>query len=216
MVHGRTNAKTKQPVSLLILEGYTEQVFYPIVRDCYLTGIRIQLVNIKGRGNVNKQVLAKIFQYYRDNPKDMVRAYCCVDAETQKSRATPLDVGLIRRHVNDRKMVRVLSIDGVVTDPDIESWFFYDIKGIYKFLRAKKSLRNVKRYSIPPNFGKRDLQDLFSRFRKEYIPGERAAYFIRNLDIEKIVNNCQQLRNGIELIKSQAHDLTNHLFPARR
>ena len=31
-------------------------------------------------------------------------------------------------------------------------------------------------------------------------------------DIDKIVSGCRELRQGIEKIKSQANDMTNHLF----
>ena len=57
----RVNARAfDKPVSLLVLEGDTEQVFYPLIRDQFLKGIRIELRNIKGRGNVNKDILSEM------------------------------------------------------------------------------------------------------------------------------------------------------------
>lgn len=211
----RTAKIRNRPVSLLVLEGDTEQVFYSIVRDRFLKGVRLELRDIKGRGNVNKDVLREIYKYIYNNRDDLVRAYCCVDTERQKRTATPFELDFIREQVKIRKLSHVLSVDVILADPEIESWFFYDIEGIYKFLGAKTSQRNVKKYSNPKNLCKGDLQELFHRFGKEYLPGKRAMNFINHLNIEEIVSKCNELREGIELIQLQADDLTNHLFPVR-
>ncbi len=213
----RGNAKANEkPVSLLVLEGDTEQIFYPLIRDEFLQGIRIELRNMKGRGNVNKDILGEIYKYLYTNSNDSVRTYCCVDNERDQRSATPLDLELIRQKAKERKMSRLLSVDQILADPDIESWFFYDIDGIRKFIRAKKSQLSTKRYANPKNLRKKDLQRLFSRFGKVYVPGQRATNFINSLDTDKIVAGCKELREGIQLIQSQAEVLTNHLFPARR
>lgn len=204
-----------KPVSLLILEGDTEQVFYPLIRDKFLKGIRIELRNIKGRGNINKDLLSEIHKYTYNNPDDLVRAYCCVDTEGQKISATPFELDFIRNKAREKSMTQVLSIDSMLADPDIESWFFYDIEGIYKFLGAKKSQRKAKRYNNPKNLCKRNLQQLFHKFKKVYLSGKRATNFINHLDVEKIVSECQELRNGINLIRSKADDLTNHPFGSK-
>jgi len=211
----RGNARAcDKPVSLLVLEGDTEQVFYPLIRDRFLKGIRIELRNIKGRGNVNKDILSEIYKYLYVNRHDSVKAYCCVDAERNKRSATPLDLELVCEKAKERGMNQILSIDQILADPDIESWFFYDIDGVYKFLSAKKSQRSMRAYRNPKNMGKKDLQRLFQRFGKAYLPGRRTAHFINSLDIAKIVDDCKALQEGIQLIQSQANDLTNHLFPA--
>lgn len=205
----------KRTVSLLVLEGDTEQLFYPIIRDKFLKGVRIELHSIKGRGNVNKDVLGEMYKYTYNNRDELVRAYCCIDTERQKRTATPLELDFIREEVKARKLRCILSVDVLLADPEIESWFFYDIEGIYKFLGAKTSQRNVKKYRNPKNLCKKNLQGLFHRFGKEYLPGKRAANFINHLDIDKIVTKCNELRDGIELIKSHASDPTNQLFPTK-
>jgi hypothetical protein len=200
-------------VSLLVLEGDTEEIFYPIVQSRFLHGIRVAMRNLKGRGNVNKDVLSEMFKYTYNNRNDFVRAYCCVDTERQKQSATPFDLDYVREQARVRQITGLLGIDAILADPDIESWFFYDVDGIYKFLSAKKSQRSTRRYRNPKKLCKRDLQELFTRFRKVYSPGHRAAHFINSLSVEKIVSQCKVLRDGVELIQSQADDLTNHLFP---
>jgi hypothetical protein len=208
-----SQSSCNNPVSLLILEGDTEKVFYPIVKKNYLHEIRIELRNLKGQGNVNNDVLSEIFKYTYNNRNDLIRAYCCLDTERQKQSATPLDLDFVREQIKCRKIIKVLSVNAISADPEIESWFFYDTEGIYKFLQAPKSQRSKKRYANPGKLCKRDLHQLFSRFGKAYTPGKRAANFINHLDIEKIVSNCKELHDGIELIKLQANNPKNHIFP---
>lgn len=210
MAKRRTAKANNRPVSRLILEGDTEQVFYAIIRDKFLKGIRIELRNMKGRGNVNKDLLNEIYKYTYNNPNDLVRVYCCVDTERQKISATPFELDFIRNKTREQSMTQVLSIDSILADPDIESWFFYDIEGIYRFLGAKKSQRTIRKYSNTSSLSKKDLQLLFYRFEKVYLPGKRATNFINHLSIEKILSKCKTLRDGIALIQSKAEDLTNH------
>jgi len=208
--------RVNKPVSLLILEGYTEQIFYSIVRDQYLEGIRIKLQNIKGQGNINKDILSEVYKYTYNNPDELVRVYCCIDTPQNKRTATPFELELIRKKAIEQKINRVLSIEAILAKPEIESWFFYDIRGIYRFLRVMRAKRNEKKYNNPYKFGKVALQQLFERFNEEYIPGKRATHFINSLDINIIVSGCKELREGIILIKSRAKDLTNHLASTRK
>ena len=207
----RSIAATR-PVSLLVLEGYTEAVFYPVIRDAFLAGIRVELRNMKGQGNVNKDVLSEIFKYAYNNRNDLIRAYCCLDTESQNQSATPFDLEVIREKVKaSREMERVLSVDAILANPEIESWFFYDVEGICKFLNAKKSHRNTRKYANPQRLTKEDLQCLFRQFGKVYTSGSRADHFIRSLDINKIVASCHNLSAGLRLIKAQADNTANHL-----
>ena len=207
------NAENKAlPVSLLILEGETEEIFYPRVRDLFLKNIRLHPTSIAGQGNINKQILAKLFGFVRQNSTDDVRAYCCIDAESNKKSATPLDLSFIRNQVKQRGIRQVLSVNAILAIPEIESWFFYDIEGIYEYLRTPNNQRNVKKYSSPKNFGKKELQRLFDQVDKNYLPGKRATNFINNLDITKIASRCESLNRGINRINKQAADTTNHIF----
>jgi hypothetical protein len=157
-------------------------------------------------------VLGEIFKYTYNNPADLVRVYCCSDTDRNKHRPAPLAIGLIRKTVKERNMQCVLSVDTILADSEIESWFFYDMEGIYGFLRAEKSRRNPRKYKNIQNLGKKDLRDLFAQFGSVYTPGERAKNFIENLDLAKIVTCCRELREGIDSIKSQATNLRNHIF----
>ena len=206
------NRPPVKPAALLVLEGDTEEVFYTILRDEFLGGIRIDLRNIKGRGNINKDLLAEIYKFTYNNRNDLVRAYCCLDTESQNQSATPFDLEVVRENVKASKDMRqVLSVDAILANPEIESWFFYDIEGIYKFLNAKKSQRNIRKYTNPQKLSKKDLQQLFRKFGKVYAPGRRTEHFMRSLDINSIVASCQDLSTGLRLIKAQADNTASHL-----
>ncbi len=98
----------------------------------------------------------------------------------------------------------------------IESWFFYDVEQIYGFLRVPRAQRKPRAFKPPEKFGYMDLQRLFDRYGETYNKGKKAANFINHLNIEKIVSNCKELREGVKLVQSHADDLTNHLFPTRK
>jgi hypothetical protein len=112
----------------------------------------------------------------------------------------------------DENIEEVLSIDAIIAIQQIESWFFYDIGGIYSFLRVPKAQRKLKAYKPPERYGYKELQRLFERFGKTYSKGKRAGNFIDHLDLGVIVDNCKELQRGIERIRVQSGDISNHLF----
>jgi hypothetical protein len=103
-------------------------------------------------------------------------------------------------------------IQGIGKDKQNYAIMLRHKEGIYVYLKVPKSQRNQRAFRPPERFGYRDLQRLFERHGKIYTKGKRAENFISRLDIEKIIYNCKELREGIQLIQSQATDLTNHLF----
>lgn len=96
----------------------------------------------------------------------------------------------------------VLSIESTIATPMIESWFFHDIEGIYKFLRVPYSQRNPNKYKTVEKYDADDLSKLFRRYNKVYIKGKKCSYSIDNLDIGKIYMNCGDLKEGIDSIIS--------------
>jgi len=204
--HPRKGSSDK-PVSLFILEGDTEDVFYRLVCEKFLRGTRRELRQIRSGGNIDRQVLSEIYKYTWNNPYDSVRVYCCSDTDRIKRNPTPLDVKHIRSVVEERKMIKVMSVDTILADPEIESWFFLDIESIYEFLKVQRSKRNLRKYRNVHTLSKKDMQKLFERFGQVYIPGKRAENFIRHLNLEKIVRKCDVLRKAIQLIKEQSENV---------
>jgi len=222
------NVKVIHPVSLLVYEGETEEIFYPIVREKYLRRLRYDHSCIKGQGRTNLQIINAAITFCLNNPSEYLRVYSCIDTERGKQGIVPFDINYVRSQIADMEKTRIvnnlgikkvrqikrqiLSITAIQADPDIESWFFYDIEGIYKFLRAPKSKRNIKKYTTPSQFGKKDLKRLFRQFDNQYREGQRARNFIESLNMDKIVAGCTELREGIELIRTRSQDMTNHIF----
>jgi hypothetical protein len=99
---------------------------------------------------------------------------------------------------------RILSVDVVIATQMIESWFFHDIEGIFRFLQVPNRERNPARFRTAAKFTDVDLAHLFYRYGKSYIKGKRVKNFIQSLDIAKILNRCNELGKGIDLIKKNA------------
>jgi hypothetical protein len=197
----------------LLCEGETEEIFYSRIKKEYFTNLKTKVVELKGLFNINKKIIDRIQTYVRqDKKREPIKIYCCVDRESRYGQVPELDINIIKDFIRQEGIEQVLSIDSIIATKQIESWFFYDIGGIYDFLGAPHSKRNPKKYKPPENFGKKDLRRLFEQFGKDYKSGKRAENFINHLDIGKIVSNCKVLSDGIELIISQAKDLINHIF----
>jgi hypothetical protein len=83
----------------------------------------------------------------------------------------------------------------------IESWFFYDLKGICDYIGLKFTDNLRRTYSNPERLTHKDLQGLFRKGtkRQHYIKGEKG--FLEKLSIEKIYENCTDLKNGIQMIR---------------
>jgi len=206
----------KRPVSLLLAEGSTDEIFYKKVKISHLRGCRATVRELHGLRNINAKVIDQIVGYSQAHKDEVFRVYCCLDRESRYGEVPGFDIKKIEKYIKDGNLTNVLSIDLITATQQIESWFFYDIKGIYTYLTVPKSQRRINAFRPTARFGYRDLQRLFERYGKTYTKGKRAESFIYKLDIEKIVSNCTELREGIQLIQSQAEDLTNHFFPEKK
>jgi hypothetical protein len=203
----RRRTASPSPLTLLLVEGDTEIVFYQHIKSKCLAGVRVTIENLEGNRNVDLKVLDKLTHKYAGQ---CLRAYCCLDRETRYGGLT-LDLEWIRRELRQKCHRHVLSIDAVIATQMIESWFFHDIDGIYRFLGAPKSKRKPKKYAPPERFRKEHLKDLFEVHDKTYYEGEHARSLIEALDVRRIAARCADLRDAIALIKKHAADLTNHL-----
>lgn len=191
-----------KPLSVLLVEGDTERVFYERVKAVYLDAACPATVDmIDGLFNVNRKVLDALTRRYTDR---LMRAYCCLDRESRYARVPGLDLDLIRAELAGKGARNVLSVDAIVATQMIESWFFHDVEGIYRFLKAPRSQRNPRAFHPPEAFGVRHLKALFRRYGKAYSEGERARHFIERLNLRRIVDRCASLCTGIDLILTQA------------
>jgi len=82
----------------------------------------------------------------------------------------------------------------------IESLFFIDINGLYKFLRAKKTLRNPKKYNNFRRLTHKDLSRLFKQFNKTYFKGIRCQNLVSSLHIELIIKHAKEISSFVATI----------------
>jgi hypothetical protein len=191
-----------EPLSVLLVEGPTEVVFYERIKaEVIANACPVTIEHIEGLWDVNRKILGRITHKYAGR---IVRCYCCLDRESRYGKSCPVDLDYIRRELACSGMTNVLSIDAIIATQMIESWFFHDIDGIYGFLRVPKSQRKPKAYQPAEKCRESHLKELFRHHDQIYREGERAANFIKSLDLKKIMARAEALRRGIELIMSQA------------
>ena len=200
--------KPQKILSVLLVEGPTEVVFYEKIKQLYLKNTTIE--HLHGNWNINRKILDKITYKYYDRP---VRVYCCVDRESRFGKVPGLDLDFIRKEIVNKKFNNVLSVDCVIATKMLESWFFYDVQGIYTYLKTPKAKRVIKKFMPPEKNDWRVLDKLYKQNGKtRYSKGLRAEGLLKCLDIPKIYNSCKELKDGVDLIVKQTDDPKNSLF----
>lgn len=187
----------RQILSVLLVEGPTERLFYERVKHTYLD-CPCRIEEMEGLFNINKKILHALSTKNRTH---QVRAYCCLDSESRYSKTPGLDLKFVRSELMRAGILNVLSIEGIIARQMIESWFFYDIAGIYRYLRVPRSQRRLNAYRPVERYRVENLKKLFRRYGKVYTEGERARGLIQSLDLPCIINQCAALRRGIERIE---------------
>ncbi len=202
----------KTPISLLLAEGETDELFWEQVKNSSLNSCRVIVKELKGNFNVNEKVVDKALEYCEKHTDELVRIYCCIDRDSRNGKPPGFELKTIVREIHKYSIESILSIDKIIATQQIESWFFWDMETIYKYLKVARSRRRKSAYRPPSKYTYHDMIKLFRDHGKVYNKGKRCRYFIRQLDLDLIISNCSELREGIEKIKSQANDTTNHLF----
>ena len=189
-------------LSVLLVEGPTERLFYGRIKRRYLEGnCACTIEPMNGLFNINEKVLHALATRNTDR---QVRAYCCFDRESRYAPTPGFDLRFIRAQLKKDGIRNVLSLDAIIATQMIESWFFHDYPGICAYLKVPRSRRNPKAYVPVERYRVKDLKALFSLYGKRYSEGDRAEHFINKLDIERIYRQSTALKQGIELI------LNNH------
>lgn len=200
--------KPPKILSVLLVEGPTDVIFYNEIKRLYLKSTTIE--HIGGNFNINNKVLDRITNKYSDRP---VRVYCCVDRESRYGQVPGFDLDLIRKDIVSKSLGNILSVDSIVAIQMLESWFFYDVPGIYKYLKTPKAKRTVKKFKPPEKNDWKVLNRLYKQYGKtRYSKGVKAEGLVKCLDIPEIYDSCQALKSGVDLINKQANDDTNHLL----
>jgi hypothetical protein len=98
-------------MSLLLVEGSTEVVFYKRIQNTCLSGCRSTIRDLEGLYNVNKKIIGRIVDYAGNHEDEKIRVYCCLDRESRYGEVPGLNIGKIKKHIKDAQIVNVLSVD---------------------------------------------------------------------------------------------------------
>lgn len=194
-------SKNKQEkLAYIFYEGFTEEIFYKKVFRNYLNGIPNKTKNLESGTGINKEIANELY-YFLNNKKNRnidLYVYAFIDREGTKNDLVEFDAAAILKALNKRQIKKIEKIEAIIM---IESWFFYDLKGICDYIGLKFTDTLRRTYSNPERLTHKDLQGLFRKGtkRQHYIKGEKG--FLEKLSIEKIYENCTDLKNGIQMIR---------------
>jgi hypothetical protein len=212
-VENDTESLVQFPLTWLLCEGETEEIFYSLLRPLYFNDIPVRIRDIHGGGNFLKATLAIAGEPFTPTGQT-VRIYCCVDNEAKYETVPDFDIEAIRYACRKENMANILSVDAIVANQMTESWFFYDLPGILDFLNVPQEDRSnlPSKCQAPTNCRLGVIKKLFQDYGQYYREGKKSKSFIESLNLRKIVSGCEELREGIEKIKKQANNLSSHLF----
>jgi hypothetical protein len=193
------------PNSLLFLyEGETEAEFYQKIFNDYIPKrkIRRNYSNLKGIFSLNDKVKSKIESYLQNDSSlqcNKIHVFIAFDRDGPRGTETTLDIRYLRNKYIFQES-RISSINEIIATQDIESWFFHDLEGIYKYLRVPKAKRNLNAFNNIEATNNRVLSTLFHRFDRHYQKGKKVEGFLNALDIDKIFNNVKELKDSVMAI----------------
>lgn len=196
--------EARKKLLYIFLEGNTEDVFYKKIADKYLKSISKKYKNLKTGTNINAQIVKYLYHFIRDNSNSKydLYVYAFIDKEGSRSDVSEFNAEAILKELKKEK-VKIINIKEVAAIEAIfmiESWFFHDLEGICKYINLECTETLKRNYSNTEKLKHTDLAALFrkGKSKKFYKKGEES--FLKSLDVEKIYNNCNDLRNGIEEI----------------
>lgn len=183
---------------LIITEGPTETEFYKQILN------KIREVNKLSKFNFDKidyfcasgiaKMSTKMFskfkkEYCIDEYVEYEKIVCfCYDNDVfkRKKENPPIDR---KKMESDFKQAGADRIINIIADDMIEDFFLYDIVGIKKYLKLKKSYRKTNKKSLEL------LQQMFKDSNKIYTKGVKVEGLVDALNIELILLNiCCQIK----------------------
>jgi hypothetical protein len=187
----------------IFLEGKTEDVFYKKITEKYLKSLPKKYKNLKTGTNINAQIVRNLYHFIEDssNSEYDLYVYAFIDREGARSDVSEFDASAIlkelKKFVKTNAIKEIAAIEAIFM---IESWFFHDLEGVCRYINLSYTETLKKNYSNAERFTSSHLSELFKKgkVKRHYKKGEES--FLNSLDIEKIYNNCSDLREGIQRI----------------
>lgn len=202
--------KEKNKNSILFLyEGETEGEFYKKLFSLKIPErqIRINRGNLNGVYSLDSKVKSKVQSYLQNSSStgcNAIHIIVAYDREGDRSTPPSLNLPSLEKELVYPKS-RIKSISHVVATQDLESWFFHDMPGIYKYLSVPAKERKPEKHPNVDATHNRILSQLFHRYKKHYQKGKKAEGFIDALDLQRIVDQVPELQQMITHINTLAN-----------
>jgi len=114
MAKGNNPQARKNPISLLLVEGETDEIFYKRIKSDFLSDIRCTVLgNLQGLFNINKKIINQTNSYLEHHKDENIRVYCCLDTESRNSPPPEFDLERIKKYIRDESITRTLSVDSI-------------------------------------------------------------------------------------------------------
>jgi len=148
--------------------------------------------------NINNKVIGKIYKHIVNNNKENnIHVVIGIDREGNRDTESRVDLAYLDKKL-EAVSDKISSIFEIIATQDIESWFFIDIDGIYRFLKVPRKMRNKRKYNNHEGFNNRDLSKLFRQHKRVYSKGNSVEGLVESLDLNRIYDECDDLKLGIQ------------------
>lgn len=208
LIPTKTVSKKPNNAILFLYEGDTEGGFYDTLFEKLNLNRNAQIKKkcLNGNININAKVADKTYAYLENGKNDHVSyltVFVAYDREGDRSNEGKLNADAIRSKLRNK---RLKAIHEIIATQMLESWFFIDIDGIYDHLDMPKTKREPDKYKDYEKFRHEDLHDLFRKKDKNsrYFKGDGCIPLIKALDLMKILDNCDDLKTGMNRILQTA------------
>lgn len=191
----------------MIYEGATELEFYKrAIQEIIspkIKKLKLGKKSLKSSSGINKKVkeilVDKIDENLRDGTKACNLYFLIVhDRDGSIDKKSALNIDKIREDFLDKEKNKTYMIEEVVATKELESWFLYDMNGIYNYLGVSKRKRNLNHFGDPHNYKSSDLISFCRKHKKEYSKGHKSQELIECLDINYIYQQCEEFNTAFK------------------
>ncbi len=181
---------------VMVLEGETEVIFYrrmidyiysACVKNPVVPRDKIEFILARGVGNMSARAVQTYkMRYSQAGWRNIV--FCCFDTDVFENGNLP---GLWTERTRDRFLEA--GADEVYTIKArhmIEDWFFYDYKGILRFLGIDRPPARFPD-QLPGSTAAKRLNGLYKLSHRIYQKGYATDKLVESLDIARIYSNVK-------------------------
>jgi hypothetical protein len=198
------NINNTEKFAFFLFEGDTEETFYKDILNSHLSrSIPRHYKNLETGCGINREVAKHLSYFIQRNPSKKVYTYVFLDREGSRSKIPEFNAKQIKLEVekvlNTKQIGKIAKIEAVQM---IESWFFYDLEGILKYIGIPYSDSLYDKYKNPESLRSSDLAKLFLKGSRQKYYKKGDEKFLEKLDKDKIYNLCKDLKDGIDMINN--------------